>query len=115
MAQWANFGRHKSAFQLYVPASTVEITRRLMTENQVHVAELWSYHTVGDQTRFTLVERASGAKTTQEPRTRRASAPVVRNGRQAARPARKAPSSARTKRPAARATPKTSSAKQKRK
>ena len=115
MAQWANFGRLKSAFHLYVPASTVEITRRLMTENQVQVAELWSYHTVGDQTRFTLVERASGAKTTQEPRTRRASAPVVRNGRQAARPARKAASSARTKRPAARATPKTSSAKQKRK
>jgi hypothetical protein len=116
MAEWAHFGRLKPAFHLYVPATTVEIARRLIAENQVQVAELWSYHTIGDQTRFTLVERTSGTKAAaQEPRPRRASAPAVRNGRQAARPARKAPAPARAKRPAARTAAKSSAAKQKRK
>src|SRR5688572_11795634 len=54
MAQWAHFGRARAPFHLYVPASAVEIARRLCTENQVTYAEIWSYHTLGDQTRFTL-------------------------------------------------------------
>jgi len=45
----------------------VEIARRLLTENQVDVAELWSYHTIGDQTRFTLVQRATTAGPTRAP------------------------------------------------
>ena len=115
MAQWAHFGRLKPAFHLYVPAATVEIAKHLMTENQVRVAELWSYHTIGDQTRFTLVERTSPTRGAEEPRTRRPPASAVRNGRQAARPTRKAPAPARAKRPAARTPSKSSSAKQKRK
>ena len=59
MSQWAHLGRSRAPFHLYVPASSVEIARRLATENHVHVTELWSYHTIGDQTRFTLVQRAS--------------------------------------------------------
>jgi len=58
MSQWAHLGRARAPFHLYVPASSVEIARRLATENHVHVTELWSYHTIGDQTRFTLVHRA---------------------------------------------------------
>jgi hypothetical protein len=57
MAQWAHFGRGRAPFHLYVPAAAVEIARRLCTENQVGVSELWSYHSIGDQTRFTLVQR----------------------------------------------------------
>src|SRR5262249_31534991 len=57
MAQWAHFGRGRAPFHLYVPAVAVDIARRLVTENQVAVAEIWSYHTIGDQTRFTLVQR----------------------------------------------------------
>ena len=57
MAQWAHFGRLRVPFHLYVPAATVDIARRLVTENQVSVSEIWSYHTIGDQTRFTLVHR----------------------------------------------------------
>ena len=38
--------------------------RRLAAENQVKVAEIWSYHTIGDQTRFTMVHRTP----TPEPR-----------------------------------------------
>src|SRR5262245_62976962 len=57
MAQWAHFGRARAPFHLYVPAAAVDIARRLCTENQVGVSELWSYHSIGDQTRFTLLQR----------------------------------------------------------
>lgn len=58
MAQWAHFGRARAPFHLYVPANAVDIARRLCTDNQVGVTEIWSYHSIGDQTRFTLVQRA---------------------------------------------------------
>jgi hypothetical protein len=60
MAQWAHFGHVRAPFYLYVPAGAVDIARRLCQENQVTVTEIWSYHSVGDQTRFTLVQRNSG-------------------------------------------------------
>ena len=62
MAQWAHFGRARAAFHLYVPAAAVDIARRLCIENNVSVSEIWSYHNLGDQTRFTLV-----AKMAQKP------------------------------------------------
>jgi hypothetical protein len=58
MAQWAHLGRARAPFHLYVPAGCVDIARRLASENAVNVAEIWSYHTIADQTRFTLVHRA---------------------------------------------------------
>jgi hypothetical protein len=30
-------------------------------ENQVSVSEIWSYHSMGDQTRFTLVHRSAAS------------------------------------------------------
>lgn len=57
MAQWAHLGRARAPFHLYVPAGSVDIARRLASENQVNVSEIWSYHTIGDQTRFTMVHR----------------------------------------------------------
>ena len=62
MAQWAHLGRAKAPFHLYVPSGCVDIARRLAAENHVNVAELWSFHTIGDQTRFTLVHRATPAE-----------------------------------------------------
>lgn len=59
MAQWAHFGRARAPFYLYVPAAAVEIARRLCTENAVTFAEIWSYHSLGDQTRFTLVVKSA--------------------------------------------------------
>lgn len=89
MAQWAHLGRARAPFHLYVPAGCVDIARRLAAENAVNVAEIWSYHTIGDQTRFTLVHRAP----TPEPR--RAPEP--------ARPAAARPTpTAKTVKPAAR-------------
>jgi hypothetical protein len=90
MAQWAHLGRARVPFHLYVPAGSVDIARRLATENQVNVAEIWSYHTIGDQTRFTLVHRAPAAE------TRRASAAAA-SARRAAAPKRPAAAPRRAK------------------
>src|SRR5262249_52570274 len=57
LAQWAHFARTRAAFHLYVPAGMVDVAPRLSEDNQIHVSEIWSYHIVGDQPRFTLVHR----------------------------------------------------------
>lgn len=67
MAQWAHLGRARAPFHLYVPAGSVDIARRLASENQVNVAEIWSYHTIGDQTRFTMVHRSAPAHEPRKP------------------------------------------------
>ena len=76
MAQWAHLGRARAPFHLYVPAGSVDIAKRLAAENGVNVAEIWSFHTIGDQTRFTLVHRAPVA----QPRRATASPRPVRGG-----------------------------------
>ena len=58
LAQWAHFGRSRVPFQLYVPAGSVEMARRLAEESQVTFSEIWSYHAIGDQIRFIMVHRA---------------------------------------------------------
>ena len=88
MAQWAHFGRVRAPFHLYVPAGAVDIARRLCTENQVGISELWSYHSIGDQTRFTLVQRVNS----QDLRP----LPAARGERPAAKPAAK-PNAAKAK------------------
>jgi hypothetical protein len=112
MAQWAHFGRVRAPFYLYVPATAVEIARRLAAENQVNVTELWSYHTIGDQTRFTMVQRSASApaprESASEGRPAAAEAPkaAAENPRQrpsaATRPARKPARTTRKAAPAAR-------------
>ena len=77
MAQWAHLGRARAPFHLYVPAGCVDIARRLAAENDVNVAEIWSYHTIGDQTRFTLVHRAPASESRRH-RQRRAAAEAGR-------------------------------------
>jgi hypothetical protein len=57
LAEWAHFSKARAPFHLYVPAGMVDVARRLSDDNQVYVSEIWSYHTVGDQVRFTLVFR----------------------------------------------------------
>ena len=92
MAQWAHLGRARVPFHLYVPAGCVDIARRLAVENQVNIAELWSFHTIGDQTRFTLVQRAASPEPKAPPRAakpaaRRAAAPAKRPSASRAKPA----------------------------
>jgi hypothetical protein len=86
MAQWAHFGRVRAPFHLYVPAGAVDQARRLCLENQVSVTEIWTYHSLGDQTRFTLVQKSTSAPA-------RAAAPRDE------RPAAKRPAAAAAKKP----------------
>ncbi len=58
LAEWAHYGKLRAPFHLYVPAGMVDVARRLCEDNQIHVNEIWSYHSVGDQIRFTLVHRS---------------------------------------------------------
>ncbi|HVL69249.1 MAG TPA: hypothetical protein VM364_18465 [Vicinamibacterales bacterium] len=117
MAQWAHLGRARAPFHLYVPAGCVDIARRLAAENQCNVAELWSFHTIGDQTRFTLVHKAptaearkpavkpaaAAAKKPAAGKTKKAAAKRVTSARKsakaaprgAAKPAAKKPAGAR--------------------
>jgi len=95
LAQWAHYARTKAAFHLYVPAGMVDVARRLSEDNQIYVSEIWSYHIVGDQPRFTLVHR------------NREAPPPVPRPKPAPRPvAPKAPAPAPVKKPAAKAKPK---------
>jgi hypothetical protein len=57
LAEWAHFARTRAPFHLYVPAGMVDVARRLAEDNNIYVSEIWSYHAVGDQMRFTMVYR----------------------------------------------------------
>jgi hypothetical protein len=83
LAQWAHFSRLRAPFHLYVPSGMVDVARRLCEDNQILVNEFWSYHTIGDEVRFTLVHRAREAA----PAKGRESA--VAKGREATPPRRK--------------------------
>jgi hypothetical protein len=61
LAEWAQFARTRAAFHLYVPSTMVDVARRLCEENQITVNEIWSFHAMGDDVRFTLVHRVREA------------------------------------------------------
>jgi hypothetical protein len=94
LSQWAQYAKLRVPFHLYVPAGMVDVARRLCEDNQIHVTEIWSFHSVGDQVRFTLVHRSRQAPV-PAPRPR----PVPRPA--AAAPARRKPT-ARSAKPATR-------------
>jgi len=93
LAQWGHFSRLRAPFYLYVPAGMVDVARRLAEENNIHITEIWSYHTVGDQIRFTLVHRSREAAP-PAPRPRPAAAAPPPRPKPAARAA-KAPARGR--------------------
>lgn len=104
MAQWAHFGKTRAPFHLYVPAAAVDIARRLCAENDVSVSEIWSYHTLGDQTRFTLVAKVAPKPA---PRTTPAREAGARPNGKAAVKAK--PKAAKAAKPAVKARPKVKS------
>jgi hypothetical protein len=85
MAQWVHLGHTRVPFHLYVPTGAVDMARRLCVDNAVTVSEIWSYHAIGDQMRFTMVQRAAPAAP-RRAAPRPAAAP--RRKPAAARPAR---------------------------
>ncbi len=58
LAEWVPFGRLKSAFHLYVPAQMIDVAKRLCTDSNIPVAEIHSYHWIGDEMRFLPVYKA---------------------------------------------------------
>jgi hypothetical protein len=61
LAEWAQFAKTRTAFHLYVPSTMVDVARRLCEENKITVNEIWSFHAMGDDVRFTLVHRVREA------------------------------------------------------
>ncbi len=62
MAEWAAFARLRCDFVLYLPVGSVDAAKRLCTEHGIPVAEIWTYHMLGDQLRFAQVYTAPGAR-----------------------------------------------------
>src|SRR5262245_54604997 len=58
MSQWRTFSSLNVQFHLYVPVSAVDSARRLCMDHQIVTTEVWAYHAIGDQIRFTPVQRA---------------------------------------------------------
>lgn len=88
LAEWAHFAQLRAAFHLYVPSGMVDVARRLCEDNQVHVSEIWSYHTVGEDVRFTLVHRSREAVPAAPRATAKPAAPAAK--RKAPAPAKRA-------------------------
>ena len=66
MSQWATFAKLRVPFHLYVPAAGVDSARRLCSDLQIQAAEMWAYHSIGEQIRFTLVSRTQGPERPRE-------------------------------------------------
>jgi hypothetical protein len=75
MSQWVTFSKLRVPFHLYVPASGVDSARRLCSDLQIQAAEMWAYHSIGEQIRFTLVSRTQGPERPREPAAPRPAAP----------------------------------------
>jgi hypothetical protein len=52
LAEWVPLGRLRSSFHLYVPAAMVDVAKRLCTDANIPVAEIHTYHWIGDEMRF---------------------------------------------------------------
>lgn len=102
MSQWVALSRFRVAFHLYVPVSSADSARRLCNDFKIPVAEFWTYQMLGDQMRFTRVQRSVTAE------AKRGSSAVPARVAAAAKPpaASRAPAPARARpsRPAAAST-----------
>ena len=115
MAEWANFGRSRVPFYLYVPAGCVEMARRLCADQGVAFTEISSYHAIGDQIRFAVIHRAPAPVPAKQP-ARPAASRAAARPRSAARPAaRKTAGRGAAKRSRSTASAKTAGRAQKRK
>lgn len=61
MAEWAHYAKLRAPLLLYVPIGSVDVARRLAADNHIPIAEIHTYHQVGELMRFTLVHRTGPA------------------------------------------------------
>jgi hypothetical protein len=101
LAEWVPYSRLRPAFHLYVPAAMVDVAKRLCTDSNIPVAEIHSYHWIGDEMRFVPVYKApaDGRKHVQSHPAPAAAKPV------------KKPKASKPKPAAKKAKPKTSARK----
>ena len=98
MAEWVHFGNVRGAFYLYVPAGTTDIAQNLCERYGIAVTEIWSYHAVGDQMRFTMTHRLTRAASRAAAAARRvtkAGKKTARGAKRGARTAKRAVTSTR--------------------
>jgi hypothetical protein len=105
LSQWAHFARLRAAFHLYVPANMVDVARRLCEDNHIQVAEIWSYHLVGDEPRFTVVHRNREAQPVPKPKPAARPAAIAASS-PARKPAPRASKPVKPAKPAKAAKPK---------
>jgi hypothetical protein len=112
MSQWVAFSKLRVPFHLYVPVSMMDVARRLCEDMQIPVAEFWAYSMMGDQFRFTLVQRSAQPEVKARPAAVARPAPTparaAANGKARARtaaPARQKTAAKKTARPADRRAP----------
>jgi hypothetical protein len=100
MSQWKTFSQLRAQFHLYVPAFNIDTVRRMVSDMALNVAEVWAYSALGDQMRFTLVQRSALAEkvaraaAAAEPKPRPVAAKAVAAKAVAAKPAPAAPARA---------------------
>jgi hypothetical protein len=93
LAEWVPFGRLRSPFHLYVPTAMVDVAKRLCTDAHIPVAEIHTYHWIGDEMRFLPAYKAPAdgrPKIAAETSARPASARVAAGPASAKAPARSA-------------------------
>ena len=68
MAQWAHYARLKAPVYLYVPMASVDVARRLAADHKIQLAEVHTYHQIGDLVRFATAYRSgTGPKLPDDP------------------------------------------------
>lgn len=68
MAQWAHYAKLKAPFYLYVPIASVDVARRLAADHKIQLAEVHTYHQIGDFVRFATAYRSgTGPKLPDDP------------------------------------------------
>jgi len=101
MSQWRTFASLNVPFHLYVPVSGVDSARRLCAEHQIAATEIWAYHAMGDQIRFTPIHKAPQPEPKARPAAEpRESAPAAKSGAKPAASSRAAASRRTVRAPA---------------
>ena len=85
LAEWRHFGKVRGAFYLYVPAGTTDIALHLCNQYAITITEIWSYHAVGDQMRFTMTYRSTRAASRAAAGARRVAKAGKKRAKQAKR------------------------------
>jgi hypothetical protein len=70
LAEWVPLGRLRSSFHLYVPAAMVDVAKRLCTDANIPVAEIHTYHWIGDEMRFLPAYKAPSDGKVASPKSR---------------------------------------------